>query len=77
MITTMFDALRACDEYRDSEGFCTRNCSCSGLSFGGTLTQHHLAEVEATAAGIDRYDLMCGKCGDWYVIPLNHEGGLA
>lgn len=74
MIATMDVAMHTCEQYRDHDGFCTRNCACSGMSFGGTLAQHNSARAEAEAAGIKRYDLVSGKCGDWCVIPLDSEG---
>lgn len=74
MISLADDALHACDQYRNAYGFCTRNDSCSGLSFGGTLAQHQAAKEEAEAEGIERYTLASGKCGDWYIVPLDDKG---
>ena len=40
MITTLNDALCSCEQYKDADGFCTRNCSCSGMGFGGNQAQY-------------------------------------
>ena len=72
MITTLNEALGSCEKFRDSEGFCTRNCSCSGMSFGGcTQAIHDAAREEAKNAGLDRYSVVSGKCGDWYIVPID------
>ena len=76
MIATLSAAQKECDQYRDSEGFCSRNCACSGLSFCGTQAQHDEAISEAADAGIKRYNIMTGACGDLYVIPLDENGRL-
>ena len=76
MITTLNDATGTCEQYRDADGFCRRSCSCSGLSFGGTQAIHDAAREEAEAAGIKRYNILSGKCGDWYIVPLDEMGRL-
>lgn len=77
MITTLNKALDSCDQYIDCEGFCTRNCSCSGLSFGGgSQAVHDAASEEAKAAGLTRYNVLTGKCGDWYIVTLDETGRL-
>ena len=68
MISTYSAAMANCAKYRDHEGFCTRNCSCSSLSMGGTLMQHEAAKAEAAEAGFDHYQLLTGKCGDRYTV---------
>ena len=75
MITTLNDVFDSCWQYRDEEGFCTRNCACSGMSFGGcNQAIHDAAREEAKAAGLTRYSLLTGKCGDWYIVPLDEMG---
>ena len=76
MITTYSAAMSNCAKYRDSDGFCTRNCSCSGLSLGGNQRDYDEAALEAYDAGYKRYQLLTGKCGDRYVIPLDEKGRL-
>ena len=76
MITTLNEALGSCEKFRDSEGFCTRNCSCSGMSFGGNQAQYDDAREEANNAGLDRYSVVSGACGDWYIVPLDEMGRL-
>ena len=77
MITTLNEALGSCDQYRDSAGFCTRNCACSGMSFGGcTHAIHDAAREEAKKAGLDRYSVVSGKCGDWYIVKIDEMGRL-
>ena len=68
MISTYAAAMANCAKYRDADGFCTRNCACSGLSMGGTQFQHDMANIEAREAGFDRYQLLTGKCGDRYTV---------
>lgn len=70
MITTYREAMSNCAKYRDSDGFCTRNCACSGLSLGGNQRDYDEAALEAYEAGYKRYQLLTGKCGDRYVIPV-------
>lgn len=69
MISTCNEAGWECAKYLDADGFCTRNCSCSGLSFGGCKADYDAAHEEAAKAGITTYVVMTGKCGDRYVIP--------
>ena len=77
MITTLNDATGTCDQYRECDGFCSRNRSCSGLSIGGgTQAMHDAAREEAKAAGLTRYNVLTGKCGDWYIVPLDEMGRL-
>ena len=77
MITTLNEALGSCDQYRDSEGFCTRNCACSGMSFGGcTQAIHDAAREEAKKAGLDHYSVVSGNCGDWYIVKIDEMGRL-
>lgn len=76
MIATLSAAQKECDQYRDSDGFCRRNCACSGLSFCANKPQHDEAAREAAEAGIKRYNIMTGACGDLYVIPLDDNGRL-
>ena len=77
MITTLNDALGSCEQYRDANGFCTRNCSCSGMSFGGCPQAiHDAAREEANKAGIDRYAIVSGACGDWYIVERDEMGRL-
>lgn len=70
MISTYRAAMENCAKYRDAEGFCTRNCSCSRLSMGGNQFQHDMAKIEAREAGYDHYKLLTGKCGDMYTVPV-------
>lgn len=74
MIATFNDAMHSCDKFRDSDGFCKRNCACSGLGFCANGPQRAAAREEALAAGIERYNVMAGACGDVYVIPLDENG---
>ena len=76
MIITLDDVLCSCEQYRDVDGFCTRNCSCCGMSFGGNQSQYDAAREEAKSAGLTRYSLLTGKCGDWYIVPLDEMGRL-
>lgn len=76
MITTYRAAMSNCAKYRDSDGFCTRNCSCSGLSIGCNGAILNAARKEAEAAGIKRYNILSGRCGDWYIVPLDEMGRL-
>lgn len=77
MITTCRAAMAECEKYRECNGFCTRNCACSGLSIGGgTQAIHDAAREEAKAAGLTRYNVLTGKCGDWYIVPLDEMGRL-
>ena len=76
MITTLNEALGSCEKFRDSEGFCTRNCSCSGMSFGGNQAQYDAAREEAKNAGLDRYSILTGKCGDLYIVKIDEMGRL-
>lgn len=76
MITTYRAAMSNCAKYRDSDGFCTRNWTCSGLSLGGNQSDYDEAALEAYDAGYKRYQLLTGKCGDLYVIPLDEMGRL-
>lgn len=75
MIATSNEATKACGQCRDADGFCTRNCSCSGLSFCANGPQRAAAREEASA-GIGRYNVMTGACGDVYVVPLDENGRL-
>lgn len=74
MIATIDEAMRACNQYRDDEGFCKRSCACSGLGFCANSPQRAAAREEALAAGVERYNVMAGACGDVYVIPLDENG---
>ena len=76
MITTLNDAFASCDKYRDDEGFCTRNCSCLGMNFGGNKAQYDAALEEAKNAGLDRYNVVSGNCGDWYIVKIDEMGRL-
>ena len=76
MITTLNDVFDSCWQYRDEEGFCTRNCSCSGMSFGGNQAQYDAAREEAKNAGLDRYSVVSGNCGDWYIVKIDEMGRL-
>lgn len=77
MIATLNEELGSCEHYKDYEGFCTRNCSCSGMSFGGcTQAVHDAAREEAKKAGLDRYTIASGACGDRYIVELDDMGGL-
>ena len=76
MITTLNEALGSCEQYKDAEGFCTRNCSCSGMSFGCTQAIHDAAREEANKAGLDRYTIVSGACGDWYIVERDEMGRL-
>ena len=60
MIATINEAMNACEQHRDSEGFCKRNCACSGLGFCANSPQRAAAREEALAAGIERYNVMAG-----------------
>ena len=69
MICKLNDAFASCEQYRDEEGFCTRNCSCLGISFGcSTQAIYDAALEEAKKAGIDSYIVVSGACGDWYIV---------
>lgn len=77
MITTYRAAMAECKKYRECDGFCRRNCSCSGLSIGGgTQAMHDATREEAKAAGLTHYNVLTGKCGDWYIVPLDEMGRL-
>lgn len=77
MITTYRAALAECEKHKDAEGFCMRNCACSRLSIGGgTQAMHDEAREEAKATGLKRYNVLSGKCGDWYIVPLDEMGRL-
>ena len=76
MIATSNGATRSCEQYRDADGFCSRNCSCSGLGFCANGPQRAAAREEASAAGVKRYNVMTGACGDVYVVPLDESGRL-
>lgn len=77
MITTYRAAMAECEKHRECDGFCGRNCACSGLSIGGgTQAIHDAAREEAKAAGLTRYNVITGKCGDWYIVPLDEMGRL-
>ena len=76
MITTLNDVFDSCWQYRDEEGFCTRNCSCSGMGFGGNQAQYDAAREEAKKAGLERYSVVSGNCGDWYIVKLDEMGRL-
>lgn len=77
MITTYRAAMAECAKYKDVDGFCTRNCACSRLSIGGaTQSVHDAACEEAKTAGLTRYNVLTGKCGDWYIVPLDEMGRL-
>ena len=76
MIATLNEALSSCEQYRDEEGFCTRNCSCSGMIFGGTQYVYDEARKEAKKAMIDRYNVVSGACGDWYIVERDEMGRL-
>ena len=76
MITTLNDVFDSCWQYRDEEGFCTRNCSCSGMIFGGTQSVYDDARKEAKKAGLERYTVVSGKCGDWYIVERDEMGRL-
>ena len=54
MIAMCNDAMNACEQYRDADGFCKRNCACSGLSFCANSHQRAAAREEALAAGVER-----------------------
>ena len=74
MIAMCNDAMNACEQYRDADGFCKRNCACSGLGFCANSPQRAAAREEALAAGIERYNVMAGACGDVYVVPVDEDG---
>lgn len=76
MVCKLNDAFASCDKYRDSEGFCTRNCSCSGMIFGGTQAVYDEARKEAKKAGLERYAVVSGACGDWYIVERDEMGRL-
>lgn len=76
MITTCSVAMNACEQYRDADGFCRRNCACSGLSFCANRPQRDEAAREAAAAGVKRYNVMTGACGDVYVVLVDEMGRL-
>lgn len=46
------------------------------MSFCANKPHHDEAEREAATAGIMRYNVMTGACGDVYVIPLDENGRL-
>lgn len=76
MIATIDEAMRNCDKYRDDDRFCKRSCACSGLGFCANSTQRAAAREEALAAGVERYNVMTGACGDVYVVPVDEDGRL-
>ena len=76
MIATLNEALSSCEQYRDEEGFCTRNCSCSGMTFGAPQSVYDEARKEAKKARINRYNVVSGACGDWYIVERDEMGRL-
>ena len=76
MICKLNDAFASCEQYRDEEGFCTRNCSCSGMIFGATQAVYDEARKEAKKACLDRYNVVSGACGDWYIVERDEMGRL-
>ena len=76
MIITLDDVLCSCEQYRDVDGFCTRNPSCYGMNFGGNQAQYDAAREEAKNAGLERYSVVSGKCGDWYIVKIDEMGRL-
>ena len=76
MIATINEAMKNCEKYRDAEGFCKRSCACSGLGFCANGPQRAAAREEAETAGIKRYCVMTGACGDVYVVPVDEDGRL-
>ena len=76
MIAMCNDAMNACEQYRDADGSCKRNCACSGLGFCANNPQRAAAREEALAAGVERYQIMTGACGDVYVVPVDENGRL-
>ena len=76
MICKLNDAFASCEQYRDEEGFCTRNCSCSGMIFGGTQEVYDEARKEAKKACLDCYNVVSGACGDWYIVERDEMGRM-
>lgn len=76
MIAKLNDTLGSCEQYMDEEGFCTRNCSCSGMIFGGTQAIYDEARKEANKSCIDCYNVVSGACGDWYIVERDEMGRL-
>ena len=76
MITTLRAAMAECAKYREWDGFCRRNCACSGLSIGCNGAILNSARKEANGAGLTRYNVLSGKCGDWYIVPIDEMGRL-
>ena len=76
MICKLNDALGSCEQYRDEEGFCTRNCSCSGMIFGGNQAVYDEARKGARKYGVERYNVVSGSCGDWYIVERDEMGRL-
>ena len=77
MICKLNDAFASCEQYRDEECFCTRNCSCLGISFGcSTQAIYDAALEEAKKAGIDSYIVVSGACGDWYIVERDEMGRM-
>ena len=76
MLTTLNDVFCSCEQYLGDDGFCTRNCSCSGMGFGGNQAQYDAAREEAKNAGLERYSVVSGICGDWYIVKIDEMGRL-
>lgn len=64
------------DDLHIERCFCTRNCSCSGMIFGGNQAQYDEARKEAKKAGLERYTVVSGACGDWYIVERDEMGRL-
>ena len=45
-----------------------------GMGFGGNQAQYDAAREEAKKAGLERYSVVSGNRGDWYIVPLDEMG---
>ena len=46
------------------------------MIFGGTQSVYDETCEEAKAAGLTRYNILSGKCGDWYIVERDEMGRL-
>ena len=46
------------------------------MTFGGNQEQYDAAREEAKNAGLDRYSVLSGNCGEWYIVKIDEMGRL-